>query len=101
MVLQNLSIIKIILKNNEIFGLYWQIDLYRTDFIYILVTQVDSRFEIAKTFSKDSLNISLEYTEVRNFRFFPLGKTKKWCMIVLLQVLIYSKSYGPETFLAM
>jgi hypothetical protein len=66
-----------ILKYSEIFALYCQIDLYKMDSIYILMAQVDSRLEIAKKVLMDSLGISLEYTEVRNFRFFSPWKNKK------------------------
>ncbi len=41
------------------------------------MAQVDSRLEIAKKVLMDSLGISLEYTEVRNFRFFSPWKNKK------------------------
>jgi len=66
-----------ILKYNEIFVLYCQIDLYKMDFIYILMTQIDNRLEIAKKVLMDGPGISLGYTEVRTFHFFLLGKTKK------------------------
>jgi hypothetical protein len=38
------------MKYNEVFGLYSQIDLYKMDFIHILMTQINSRLEITKDF---------------------------------------------------
>ncbi len=62
-------------KQNGVFGLYFQIDLYRMDFKYTLVTHVYSGLEIPKKLSIIALKYSwstLKYGEVQNFRFFSL-----------------------------
>ena len=71
-----MSINEIILKYNDVFGLYCQIDLYRMDSIYILVTQVDSRLEIAKKLSTIVLTYPWSTVKYEIFAFFPSKNEK-------------------------